>query len=606
MGKKRKAQSRQTRTNGIVSHNDTFDNSEDEFVKGREKILLDEGPAAKRQRRQEEEDAELMPSDEEVFGDANVSGEDEEDEAEEDLIAEDVEEAADEDEEDERYWGANRADYYGADVIEEEQDALDEEAEARRLQQKQLQGMTEADFGFDEIQWAQTEPSKKGTVEKLPPVRIPDTATDEERLQILNTRYPEFEPLSADLLACHEEYEDLKAAVADRNKAGKDTEASPLQTRFWAVSAYMAAIAMYMAVLTSTKDGIALPPAELRQHPIMTTLLRAREAWENSKNLESDDDSDIEGDDTGVVVEQPVQDTKKSSKAKVNHTLAANDIAPEKQKEKKAKNPKSSNSPELMLADVRPLKTASSKPKAPKRATLESILAQANPSANESDSDFGDETPLTASEAAAKLSKKKSLRFYTSQIASKSNKRASASRHAGGDDDLPYKERIRDREERLQREAAREQLNADAPAPGGDDNDAEYDANDLSTASALNAASNEYYNTITSATTAKKASKLARAEAHALAAQQGAQVFEEETVGADGKRKITYAIEKNKGLQPRRKKDVRNPRVKKKKKYEEKKKKLASMRPVWKGGLKGAYAGEQTGIKANLVKSVKL
>jgi len=60
-------------------------------------------------------------------------------------------------------------------------------------------------------------------------------------------------------------------------------------------------------------------------------------------------------------------------------------------------------------------------------------------------------------------------------------------------------------------------------------------------------------------------------------------------------------------LTPRRKKDVRNPRVKKRKKYEEKKKKLGSMRPVYKGGEgKGGYGGELTGIKTGLVKSVRL
>ena len=30
---------------------------------------------------------------------------------------------------------------------------MEEEAEARRLQQKQLEGMTEADFGLDDIDW---------------------------------------------------------------------------------------------------------------------------------------------------------------------------------------------------------------------------------------------------------------------------------------------------------------------------------------------------------------------------------------------------------------------------------------------------------------------
>jgi U3 small nucleolar RNA-associated protein 3 len=66
-------------------------------------------------------------------------------------------------------------------------------------------------------------------------------------------------------------------------------------------------------------------------------------------------------------------------------------------------------------------------------------------------------------------------------------------------------------------------------------------------------------------------------------------------------------IEKNKGLTPHRKKENRNPRVKKRLKYEDKKKKLASMKPVYKGGEgRGGYGGEMTGIKKGLVKSTKL
>lgn len=51
---------------------------------------------------------------------------------------------------------------------------------------------------------------------------------------------------------------------------------------------------------------------------------------------------------------------------------------------------------------------------------------------------------------------------------------------------------------------------------------------------------------------------------------------------------------------------MRNPRVKKRKKFEEKKKKLGSIRQVYRGGEGKGYGGELTGIKTNLVRSVKL
>ena len=601
MGKKRKARAQPTQSNGETANYDPHNDSEDEFAAARDRVLLDEGPAAKRRRRLEEDDAELMPSDEEVLGIADQSEEEGEDA--DDISADEQVAAASEDEEDEAYWGANRADYYGADAIEEEQDALDEENEARRLQHKQLQGMTEADFGFNELEWKQEEAQKSGTgsVEKLPPLRVSESATNEERLQILKNRYPEFEPLSEDLLDCHEEYQELQKVVSTQGQ--RKAKPSAQQVRFWAVSAYMSAIAMYMAVLTSPKDGIALPPSELRKHPIMTSLVRARQLWESTNELESDiedeEDSAVETALPSKTV-QPVQLISTTSGTLLPQKLKA--IAEEPQK--KSKKAKATIEPEPALPTTsKASKKAKTKSDKPKRATLEELLASSVPTADDSASDFGDETPLTASEAAAKDLKRKSLRFYTSQITAKSNKRSSASRHAGGDDDLPYKERIRDRQERTAREVANERNRAPSIEANGD-SDAEYDENDL--AKTMNNDANAYYNTLVSATTAKKSDKLARAEAHAQAAAQGAQVYEEETVGPDGKRKITYAIEKNKGLQPRRKKDVRNPRVKKKKKYAEKQKKLASMKPVWKGGLKGTYAGEASGIKGNVVKSVKL
>ena len=77
---------------------------------------------------------------------------------------------------------------------------------------------------------------------------------------------------------------------------------------------------------------------------------------------------------------------------------------------------------------------------------------------------------------------------------------------------------------------------------------------------------------------------------------------------SQGPRSLTRAILKNKGLTPRRPKEVRNPRVKKRQKFAKAKKKVASQKAVYKGGLresKGVYDGERTGI-SKVIKSVKL
>ena len=529
MAKRRRAaanlaqkQSKQEPTRVRYDADETFDNSEDEFYAAKDKILLEE-PPSKRQRR---DDDDIHFSDEEVLRDES-----------------------DTDEEDDYNWGS-KAEYYNADVIETEADALEEEQEARRLQQKQLQGMTEADFGFDESQW------KDQAAQAVKTEAVSDVLVDElgsaQRLKLLNARYPELEPLAADFEDLQEECEDLRLSYkAEAN--------SVTSMKYRALSGYLGAISLYFVLLSEKQPGkegriSAKPAIELRQHPIMDTLLRCKTLWDTVKVMQPLPEILPE-----PVVEEPVQVVIKEIFTKVK---APKPILQAEKLEEPVKAPKKQKVPKTELAD------------------LLALAVEAE------DSDLGDEQALTAQEAAEKARKKKSLRFYTSQMTQKSNKRGAASREAGGDDDVPRKERIRDRQARLQQEA--ERRGREAP----DEHERLDDATGVDNASDPD----QYYQEIATKSKQKKLKPDNPVAQEAL---------EEE--GTDGKRGITYAIAKNKGLMPRRKKEVRNPRVKKRMKFNEKQKKLGSVRPVWKGGEgRGGYRGELTGIKANVVKSVKL
>ena len=526
-------------------------------------------------------------------------------------------------------WGTSKKDYYNADVIETEADALEEEAEARRLEQQYLHGMTEADFGYDEIDWLDANEdgdkswevargdSNRVVSEILPQQEIVDAMGPEERLEILRTRYPEFEPLAKEFLDLQALHEDLSLAAAAASKMNGDTAVGSTQfpdklpiaaIKYSALSAYLAALSMYFALLTSaakTSDGkvAAMSPHELQDHTIMDSLVHCRELWGKAQNLSIPEPTTPETtsiDALGAVEHNQaaranaanVPTTKPKPKKRKSKAERAAAVAQEKERSRRQERLKETEASLASLSDL--AKRASN----PIKATPQMLQ-------DGSDSDFGDPTHLAAHEAAQKAARKKSLKFYTSQIVSKQEKRGAAGRDAGGDADLPYKERLKDRQERLNSQAEkRGKTNrlSKEEALGG-----ESDEEDVNAARTLrDDGDDSYYDLVAGKASSKKAAKVRFAAEQAAAAKELACIPHEDLEGEDGKRAISYAIEKNKGLHAKRKKEVRNPRVKKRKKFEEKKKRLGSVRQVYKGGEGKGYQGELTGIKGNLVRSVKL
>src|SRR3569833_2081480 len=264
MGKKRKSQRQAAEPTGpkeldapdarlgpINSYRDIADEQDEYF----DKILLDDEPKSKRLRREEQEDEFLQPSDEEVLGDSDDSDED----ADEDDYARrdseqrrkgkggddsDEEEERPEDEADEGWFGSSRQEWYNADKLETEEAALEEEAEARRIQKKKLAKMSEADFIFDDEEWlAPTADARDGediVTETLKDIEITDALSPEERYRLLKTRYPEFDHLQ-------NEFQELQPLLAEYQKAAEGKAGKSLEViRYWILGAYVAALASYI------------------------------------------------------------------------------------------------------------------------------------------------------------------------------------------------------------------------------------------------------------------------------------------------------------------------------------------------------------------------
>jgi U3 small nucleolar RNA-associated protein 3 len=573
-------------------------NSEDEFFMNRDTIMLDDEPNMKRRRK---EDEEIDFSDEEVFGyeDSDSNNKARPSKSKRKAAQDDSEDEADkangEEGEEEGWWGASKKEYYNADNIETEADALEEETEAKRIQQKKLAKMAEEDFIFDGDEWLTGEQEDKEdgetVTEVLKEVEVTDDMSTEERLKLLSARYPEFDYLVKDFQELQPQLDIL------RTDAKASAPKSLAAIKYWVLGCYVASLASYLAILTSPARDAAkaqrtIDPAELREHEVMETLIQCREAWERVKDMRSlktpeeslaqDVDSilQLNGDESAV------QTKRKSKKSREADAAAA---------AKKAKKLAKAKAIEETVADLYDL-PINTKSKTKKRD-------QANNAQDDDSSDFGEEETLDARAAADKAARKKSLKFYTSQIVQKANRRAGAGRDAGGDMDIPHRERLRDRQARLLAEAEkRGKRDSKLGANLGEDSDEE----DSKTANAVRDEEDDYYDMVANASKAKKDDKTARYAAYA-AASKSDRVVETEEIGEDGKRKITYAIQKNKGLAPRRSKDVRNPRVRRRKQFEAKQKKLKSMKPVWQGGEpKGGYRGELSGINATVIKSTKL
>lgn len=592
----------------IRTYEDIADDQEQYFL-DKDKIMLEDEPRSKRLRTDDRLDEFLEPSDEEVLDDGQS-------ESESDVEAEykelqkavkkqtkknkkkaDDEEQSGNEEGDDGWWGDSKKEYYDADAIETEADALAEEQEAKRLQKKKLAEMDEADFIFDEDEWAapadETEEGAEVVTEELKDIEVTDDMDTNERYRILQARYPEFVPLV-------EEFERLQPQLVQLQKEAEGKPAQSLEVvKHWILGCYVASLASYFAILTSpARDAgaptVSLSPAELRDHEVMGTLVSCREAWQKIRDLKaakaaSEEPEMVSAEEDISMGEDGIRPVKKSK-------LALKADADRKKKKKKAEKERLARAKEVeeSLADLSSLLTK------PKKAKKVKTVTQTQ---EDDHSDFGEEEALDARTAADKAAKKKSLRFYTSQIVQKASRRADAGRDAGGDADIPYRERLKDRTARLNAEAENrgKKDSKHGTELGGDDS-----SGDEAVAKQVRGEEDDYYDMIAHRTKSKKEDKAARKEALAAASVRD-RVVEVETVGADGKRKINYQIEKNKGLAPKRKKEVRNSRVKKRKKYEDRQKKLKSMKATYQGGEgKGGYQGETTGIKTGLIKSVKL
>ncbi|ANZ73271.1 BA75_00609T0 [Komagataella pastoris] len=550
-------------------------NELDDFAEAREKILLEESGMGARFNANdisdEDEEVAVLGLDEDESSDEEealarkfrgASAMDDDEDAE---LYNDLEKT---DKNDEQEWGESRDDYYGGAEVEDEEAVKLMEQEAIKQQKKHLEDLNMEDFLDDDMdqEWKKsTEKETVSTETAMEPIKADELSSDEQ-VKFLKKAYPEFLPLL-------KEYQKMKPLLLEF----KDQDSQISKVKFTALSAYLGTIAVYVALFVSALES--KEQFTMKDHPVMEGILNTREVWRqanelsNNKSVDVSESVPVEGESESESEYQSLSDHKDSEDSGLEVDL--------EQDSKKQQTPSSNKTLQEANSD--------SDSDAPREYNIKSL--------NHKRKNVGDD--LTQQE---KRARKRSLRFYTSVIDQADGKKTVK---YAGDDDIPYKERLFERQQRLIEEARKRGDNTNTSAPGEALDDGDFESADEEAAQDVNNLDDSYYQNVLNTKKEQKAARKALYEEAVQAAKEGKLDQFEEKIGTDGKRAVNYQILKNKGLTAHRKKENRNARVKKRNKYEKAQKKLKSIRAVY-TGEQGPYEGEKTGIKKNLTKSVKL
>lgn len=564
---------------------DLSDNEVDAFNSGREKILLDE--AGDYLRGRDDDDAD---SEEEVMALKNVpGGSDDEDEDDEDADSNlDVDEEGGEDEEvsGDEGWGSKK-NYYGGDDVSDDESGKQMAEEALRQQKKHMQELDMDDFVDEELMenWKKTAEShdNEATKDSVVTEETQDLTKldDTEKRRYLAGSFPEFVPLAKEFSTLVPQLKELQA----------NTQSDVAQTKAVALAAYMASISCYFALLLENlrnNDRFS----SMKEDPVMESILTNREVWRQAGELaDMDMDEEASEDEASEEVSEDELSEGTATPSKVGEDISENS---EGESDSETDGESASEGESEGKAEPKPEEIDILAKRVIKKAPRNAVGA----------GDFSEATGPEGVDVEDKQRRKKSLRFYTSKIDQASNKHGKDEKFMG-DMDLPYRERLFERQQRLQEEARKRGLGMDKDNLGDDldDNDPATDDEVVRDDVTLNG--NDYYNTMKSSKLAKKEARRAAHEEATQAAKEGRLAELSENVGEDGKRALNFQILKNKGLTPHRKNDNRNARVKKRKKYDAAKKKLKSVRRVYDESNRGPYQGEKTGIKKGLSRSLK-
>lgn len=558
-------------------------NEVDAFNENRDKMLLEEAGdylGGEQDQLEDASDEEVMPLEDEQSEDESEGNEDHQEDVED--INRQIEE-----EEEEKGWGS-RENYYGGDDSSEEENDKEMTEEALRQQKKHLQELAMEDYVDQEMEedWKKkaedfdTQADAHNLVLGGVEVENLNNLDEKERNELLNNLYPEFKPLVVELEKLHP-----LLATWKQSKASE-----VIDTKYTALAAYISTVASYFAIFFEKirKEGFF---STMKNEPVMEAILQAREVWRQANEIpESSAVSESDYGTSKVDEGGPVDENM--SEEVSEEDVSEKDDGGDQERELLANKKEDIANSDDDEIDIDIYSKRNIPANSERRSHVNDFTEEATPEVDLED----------------KKHRKKSLRFYTSKIdqATAKNNRS----FLEGDTDLPYKERLNDRRQRLNEEARQRGAGKDTLHLGDDLDDNEWGSEDERDAANTNtmdgSTSNpDYYDSLVKDKHDKKNARKSAHEKARKAAKEGklAEIADEQD--PESRRALNYQILKNQGL-GRKKNQERNLRLKKRKKYDKAKKKLKSVRPVYDSSNKGPYEGEKTGIRKGLSRSVKL
>ncbi|KAF8724095.1 hypothetical protein HU200_021108 [Digitaria exilis] len=495
----------------------------------------------------------------------------------------------DEDGKNKNVWGRSKGVYY--DRREQSGDDEVDYEEAQRIHKERVDKLSMKDFGFedgesDEENVATKQASNHETKMKEDFSALPGN----EKMDGTYSSSPELVSLLSELKEAHEELRAI-GQILDEVAADLDNsngKMQPLVVKKACLLAYSQAITFYLLLKA---EGLSV-----EDHPVMSRLVETKDMVEKMKQVTMNlagqkgsiddhnmDSSTIQAD---KVVSLDKEENKHSNvialgKAKQGVELSESRKGESSNHDRLELNKEKKWQEHMGLQSLEMLKVRANLEERLKKRGLYNFarskpekLSKTRSTSNQSDlqtlDDFDDEVQKNN-----QMTKPNKLVM----AATKSNK----SKFVSGDDDLPKRDNIGERrrkhELRVLSRVGANSLDHELPEDGDDSED-------------------EFYQDVKR----QRIEKLSKKNEKYLLTP-GIQPVEEDMEG-DGKRKISYQIEKNRGLTRSRNKKKKNPRKNYRDKHKNKLvKRKGQVRDIKKPS--GPYGGEMSGINPNVSRSVR-